>query len=90
VDSGLDIYGVCSRLFSHHGHLFCRECIFSSLLSQKKDIKRKQRAFDRADTETPGSAPKLTESDLETKCTQGDHPLKLKQLLPVKLTPSEV
>ncbi|XP_068645973.1 E3 ubiquitin-protein ligase CSU1-like isoform X1 [Aristolochia californica] len=31
-------------LCCHKGHIFCKECIFQCLLSQKKDIKRKQAA----------------------------------------------
>lgn len=34
-----------SSLGSPQGHLFCKECIYSALLSQKKEIKRQNKLY---------------------------------------------
>jgi nitric oxide synthase-interacting protein len=38
----------CDPVGSHHGHIFCKECIYQNLLTQKQHMARDLKAYEKA------------------------------------------
>jgi len=48
------------------GHLYCKECIYSNLLDQKKDIKRKEKEWEQQQLKLQSEVEKKQEKEQQT------------------------